>query len=165
MKTQKLEIAYTEYEKEEELSPEDLSLIQLARKAADRAYAPYSGFNVGSAILLENGVIVTGNNQENAAYPSGLCAERVAMFTASAQYPGVAIKALAITAKSKQGTVDAPVSPCGACRQVMAEYETQQQQPFKIILSGQEGKILLIEDVKSILPFIFNGSSLKNHRK
>jgi len=160
MKTQKIEISYLEYEKEAELSTEDKALLEMARKAAEKAYAPYSGFNVGAAILLENDVIVTGNNQENAAYPSGLCAERVALFSASAQYPGVAIKALAITAKSALIAVDSPVFPCGACRQVMAEYESHQQTPVKIILSGLTGKIMLLNGVSSVLPFIFNGSSL-----
>lgn len=161
MKNLKVEIAYTEYDTAEELASDDLALVTAAREAALHAYAPYSGFHVGAAILLENGLIVTGNNQENAAYPSGLCAERVALFTASSQYPDQRIMALAITAQSAAFLMNTPVSPCGACRQVMAEYEMHQKHDFKIILSGQEGKVILLNNVASVLPFIFDGSVLK----
>ena len=105
----------------EELSKEDQDLLQQATAACKKAYAPYSRFYVGAAILLENGKIVTGNNQENAAYPSGLCAERVAIFKASADYPAAQIKTIAVTASSEEFDIDHPVSPCGACRQVLKE--------------------------------------------
>jgi cytidine deaminase len=161
MKKLKVEINYTEYESAAELAADDRSLVNTAREAALHAYAPYSGFHVGAAVLLENGIVVTGNNQENAAYPSGLCAERVALFTASAQYPDQRILALAITAQSAEFLMNTPVSPCGACRQVMAEYEMHQKHDFKILLSGQEGKVILLNNVTSVLPFIFDGSVLK----
>ncbi len=165
MKKLKVEISYLEYETAEELAAEDLALVNAARNAAIDAYAPYSGFHVGAAVLLENGITVTGNNQENAAYPSGLCAERVALFSAASQHPNVAIKALAITARSNEFLMNTPVTPCGACRQVMSEYETHQKKPFRIILSGQEGKVLVLDKVGSVLPFVFDGSVLKKLKK
>lgn len=158
MKKHTLEISYQEFESEQELSAEDLALADRARKAAAMAYAPYSGFRVGAAILLENDLIITGNNQENAAYPSGLCAERVALFTAASQYPGIGIKSIAIIAPSMKRV---PVSPCGSCRQVMAEYEHLQKKQMRILLVAEEGKILVMEGVCNILPFIFDGNALK----
>ena len=161
MKKCELKTVFIEYDTVEELSSEDKKLIIMAKKAAETAYAPYSDFYVGAALLLENGVYVKGNNQENVAYPSGLCAERVAVFAASSQYPGVAIKTIAISAKSKKFKVNSPVTPCGACRQVLAEYEHLQKQPIRIILSGEEGKILIIDKVEGLLPLSFKADKLK----
>jgi cytidine deaminase len=161
MEKREIHIPYSEYSNADELPTEEKNLVIAARKAADDAYAPYSGFHVGAALLLENGIIVTGNNQENAAYPSALCAERVALFNAASQYPDVKIRALAITAKSHDFVINSPVSPCGACRQVMAEYENRHQQSFKIILSGQEGNVIVLQNVASVLPFVFDGAVLK----
>jgi len=160
MKEIRIESLVREYDNEKALSAEEQKLVTSSREAVKHAYAPYSGFSVGASILLSNGIIVTGNNQENAAYPSGLCAERVAVFAASAQYPGVPIKAIAITAQSKHFIVDSPVSPCGACRQVLAEYEHLFNNNIKVILSGQEGKIMVLDNVKSLLPLLFDASKL-----
>lgn len=157
MKKHTLEISYLEYESEQDLTAEDRTLIQQALQAANSAYAPYSGFHVGAAVLLENNLIITGNNQENAAYPSGLCAERVALFAAASQHPGRTIKSIAIVAPSMKSI---PVSPCGSCRQVMAEYEHLQKTSLRILLVAGDGKVLVLEGVRSILPFIFDGSAL-----
>jgi len=156
-----LKIVFVEYDAVEKLSSEDKKLVIMAKKAAKTAYAPYSDFHVGAAVLLENGVIVTGNNQENVAYPSGLCAERVAVFAASSQYAGIAIKTIAITAKSTKFIVDSPVTPCGSCRQVLAEYEHLQKKPIRIILSGEKGKVFVIEKVDDLLPLSFKADKLK----
>ncbi|MFH1320180.1 MAG: cytidine deaminase [Bacteroidota bacterium] len=150
-----------EYNSIEELSGQDKKLLDHARDAADLSYAPYSNFYVGAALLLENGKILKGNNQENVSYPSGLCAERVAIFAAGAQYPDTPIKAIAITAKSKKNKITEPVAPCGACRQVMAEYENRYQSNIRLILMGEVGKIYIIESVKNILPLMFNAEWLK----
>jgi cytidine deaminase len=158
----KIEIPFVveEFDSLEELSEVQQQLLQKASDASKDAYAPYSNFNVGAALLLENDIIITGNNQENAAYPSGLCAERVAIFAAGAQYPGVKVKAIAITAFSSIIEVGSPIAPCGACRQVLAEYEKRYESPIEIILKGQQGKILIIQNASSLLPLIFNRKSL-----
>lgn len=144
-----------------ELLTEDQLLLKKAEIAAKSAYAPYSKFHVGAAVLLENGEIIIGNNQENAAYPSSLCAERVALFSASAKYPGVAVKSLAITAESKITIIDTPVTPCGACRQVMIEYEKLAKKSVKVIMRGQLGDILISESVENLIPLSFDGEHLK----
>lgn len=164
MKKIEIKTVFQEYESIEELSLEDRALVEAAKKAARDAYAPYSGFSVGAAVLLENASIVIGNNQENAAYPSGLCAERVALFAASASHPGVPVKALAITALSENFVVDKPVTPCGACRQVMSEYEQLSGDGIKVILSGKSGKILISENVKTLLPLSFDASIFKKQK-
>lgn len=140
-----------------ELTPEDAQLEHLAAEIAEQAYAPYSQFRVGAAALLENGVIVTGSNQENAAYPSGLCAERTALFYAGAQYPDVPVKTLAIVASNREGRV-AMITPCGACRQVLMEV-AQRFHPFRVLLCGRE-ETIIIEDNRLLLPFAFDGSDL-----
>lgn len=150
-----------EYASIDELPEDDKQLLEIAKEAAGAAYAPYSQYYVGAAVKLDNGAVVKGNNQENAAYPSGLCAERVGIFAASAVYPGVAINAIAITAKAKNFEVNYPVTPCGACRQALSEYEQLQKKPVKLILSGVSGKIRIIEKVEDILPFCFSGDELK----
>ena len=161
MKKHSINIIYYELESVSELDETERNLMDKAAEACDNAYAPYSSFYVGAAVLLENNKIVSGSNQENAAYPSGLCAERVAMFAASTKYPGVSFKIIAITAKSKNFSVNFPVSPCGACRQVMAEYENQNQKPLKVIFKGETGKIIIIQNISGLLPFAFNSSQLK----
>ena len=160
MKNVEINCHLTEYESSEELSEEQRNLVQNARSSVDKAYAPYSNFNVGAAVLLENGIIVTGNNQENAAYPIGLCAERVAIFSASANYPGVAVKAIAISAKSDKMQIDKPVPPCGACRQGIAEYEHRYKKSIQIIMSGETGKIIISESIENLLPYQFNSDDL-----
>ena len=150
----------TEFDSANQLAPEDQKLLDVAKKNTLSAYAPYSRFNVGAAVLLENGETVPGNNQENASYPLGLCAERVAVFSASARYPGVPIKAIAITARSDEFSIDKPVAPCGACRQVIAEYENRFGN-IRLILSGESGKVLTTESIAELLPFQFSGDDLK----
>lgn len=147
------------------LVPEEADLLVRALQAAELAYAPYSGFRVGAAALLDDGTIVTGNNQENAAYPSGLCAERVALFYASSIKPGVKVKVLAITAISSEGVIDQPVTPCGSCRQVMAEYEKNSGMPMRILMQGQRGAVMVIESVANLLPFTFANDFLFNNKR
>lgn len=165
MKEHSINIIYTELDSMSELDATECNLLKRASEACEKAYAPYSSFYVGAAVLLENGEIVCGSNQENAAYPSGLCAERVAMFAAASQYPGTPFIAIAITAKSKKFSVNFPVSPCGACRQVMTEYENQSHKPIKVILKGESGKIILIKNISALLPLAFNSSHIKPDQK
>jgi cytidine deaminase len=155
----------TEYESREELGNEDNKLLQKAVDAVKKSYAPYSAFHVGAAVLLENGEIVTGNNQENAAYPSGLCAERVALFYASSVYPDVPVKAIAITAKAENFTIDEPVAPCGACRQVMAETENRFKRKLRVIMMGEKGVIQIVEGMENLLPSAFHAEELKKEKK
>lgn len=147
----------------EELNSAERELILASEEAMKRAYAPYSGFQVGAAVLLENGVVVQGNNQENMAYPSGLCAERVAIYHAGATYPGVKVKAVAISAGSDVLEVSHPVSPCGACRQAMLEYEMNQQQSIVILMKGRTSQVYRVTGVKQLLPLFFNEQGLKQH--
>ena len=134
---------------------EDQKLIHAANQATGSAYAPYSGFKVGAAVLLDDGQIITGTNQENAAYPSGLCAERVALFTAASHYPEKTILKIAVAAKNKSGNSTA-VTPCGSCRQVMLEYEGKQNQAIKILLMGPDETIALFDSANALLPLGFN---------
>ncbi len=161
MERKEILIKYDVFQSIEELTPEDNLLLIKAIDAARNAYAPYSGFHVGAAILLEDGKIITGNNQENAAYPSGLCAERVALFAASSQNPDAIMKTIAITAYSNEFEVNTPISPCGACRQVMSEYEIKQKQAIRVILMGAKSKIHIIENISGLLPFMFHADELK----
>lgn len=161
MKKLNLSISYLEYNSINELNKEDKALLSKALEASKLAYAPYSHFKVGAAVLLENGEIFTGNNQENAAYPSGLCAERVAVFAASSHFPDIAVKALAITAKAKDFSIDSPIYPCGACRQVFAEYEHHHKKNIRVIVMGEKGKIQIFESIESLLPFMFVEDNLK----
>jgi len=156
-----LRVAFTEFDTLEELPSEDQELILQARKSMSLAYAPYSHFQVGAALRLENNVIVAGNNQENASYPEGLCAERVALFAAGAMHAGIKIKTLAVVASSENHKIDKPVTPCGACRQVIAEYEHRYKQPIRLIMMGESGKILSADSISQLLPYLFNGDDLK----
>ena len=155
MKEEQFICPYKLYESLEELEPQDAALMRQAHAAARNAYAPYSKFRVGAAVRLANGAVVMGNNVENAAYPSGLCAERVAMFAAMAQYPGVAIEALAITGHSDVKPIDEPVAPCGACRQVMVEVEQVSKRPLRVMCQGETGSIMVFDGVETLMPFIF----------
>lgn len=134
--------------------------MQIAVEARENAYAPYSQFMVGAAVLLANGEIVIGSNQENASFPSGLCAERVAVFQAGAKYPGVAINKIAISVASKTHKVDRPAAPCGNCRQAIAEYEQNQNTPISILMMGVSGEIFKCESLNDILPLAFGNSYL-----
>lgn len=152
--------SHEEYNSLDELPAKYKSLMLEAHDAAKTAYAPYSDFHVGAAVLLSNGKIVKGSNQENAAYPSGLCAERVAVFASSVQYPNVKIEAIAVTAMP--GNKEEPVmaSPCGACRQVMVEYEHLYHQDIRFIMYGSMNKIIVLDSIKVLLPFSFNSDQL-----
>jgi cytidine deaminase len=161
MKNNLIQINIREVDDLSELTDLEKQLVEKSRQVTDNAYAPYSGFRVGAAILLDSGTIITGSNQENGAYPSGLCAERVAIFSASSLYPGKDMIAIAIAAKSSRTNAFQPVSPCGACRQVMMEYEALQNKPIKMLLSQEQGSILLVEKVEDLLPLAFKGEKLK----
>lgn len=143
-----------------ELDSNDEKLLEQAKLACRNAYAPYSHFHVGASLLLENGKIITGNNQENSAYPSGLCAERVALFSASAQYPGVAADTIVIVAETNDFILPQPVTPCGACRQVMVEYEKYGGKQMRILLANDE-KVWILNGVSSLLPLMFHGENLR----
>lgn len=145
----------------EELSEQDRQLIESAKQATQQSYAPYSQFHVGAAVLLEDGTTITGTNQENAAYPSGLCAERTALFYASSAHPDKAIVALAIAAHTKGEFTSNPISPCGACRQVMLEIEQRQARPIRTLLYGTEGVYVIEDGVRELLPLTFGASFLK----
>ena len=160
MKQEKINIKITVFESLTELPLKQKRLMEQAISSRSKAYAPYSNFYVGAAVLLINGEIVTGNNQENASYPSGLCAERVAIFHASSQFPGVQIKSIAITATSKNYIVNRPVAPCGNCRQSMTEYENKQGTPIKLLFMGETGEVIQCNSVADILPLAFNNSFL-----
>ena len=150
-----LKINYQEYDSPAEMSAEDQELVEAAHEARKGSYSPYSNFQVGAALRLVNGLIVKGANQENAAYPSGLCAERTAMFWASANYPDVAFDSLAISAADHGVLCELPASPCGSCRQVMAEYEKKYGRPLKVILVGAK-RIRKFSKVEDLLPIIFD---------
>lgn len=155
MKKQFSQVEWHHYEDFTELPIADQTLLEAAKAAAKNAYAPYSRFRVGAAVRLSSGIIVTGNNQENAAYPSGLCAERVALFHASAVYPEISVEAIAVTAISEKSIINEPIAPCGACRQVMAETESKGGVPLRVIMQGQTGQVLVAPSMASLLPFSF----------
>lgn len=148
-------IEYEEFENTDQLSARDRDLIDAAYKSAQKAYAPYSKYHVGAAILLGNDEIISGNNQENVAYPSGQCAERVTAYYASAIYPEQTMDVLAITAISENSQLSMPPFPCGSCRQVLAEYESKQKKPIRIILYAQNKKVIIFKSVQDLLPWAF----------
>lgn len=160
MKEVKIESTLHIFENLEELPTEVNHLMHKAFEARDNAYAPYSNFNVGVAILLDNNEIITGNNQENASYPSGLCAERTAIYYAGSQYPNAKILRMAISATSKNKPTLNPIPPCGACRQAIAEYEVKQDTPIEIYFMGEAGTIAKSNSLANLLPFIFDKSAL-----
>ncbi len=160
MKKINLSTTATLFDDLSQLSTEDAFLLQKAVEARQKAYAPYSNFKVGAAVLLDNGAIILGNNQESAAYPSGMCAERVAIWKAGSEYPNMKVKKIAITAASKNFKVNKPVGPCGACRQTLSEYEINQKQPIEILFMGEIGEIVKTESLLSLLPFSFDSSYL-----
>ena len=165
MQKKEIKLEFEEFENETELTPEDQNLLINALESAGRSYAPYSEFHVGAAVLLENGEVVCGSNQENAAYPSGLCAERVALFYANSQYPGVAVKAMAITAKADNFLMARPITPCGSCRQVIAETENRQQSKIKLIMHGETGPVHVMNGIENLLPFTFYEKQLQKTKK
>ena len=151
----------SEYENSDELPETDKKLLNAAIGARANAYAPYSHFYVGAAVLLDDGTVVLGNNQENVAYPSGLCAERTALFAAGANYPGKKVIKIAISANSLDFEVSSPVYPCGACRQVMSEYEQLSGNQMEILMMGNSGKVHVVNGLINILPVAFNADNLK----
>ena len=155
MTNKEIKIAYMEYDSIGELPQDERALAESAVEAVANSYAPYSGFNVGAAVMFEDGEIIQGSNQENAAYPSGLCAERTALFYASASRPDKAMTALAIAAGQKGILCDEPATPCGACRQVMAQYQDKSGRPMTVILVGAK-KIWRFSRIDDLLPLIFN---------
>ncbi len=148
------------YEDINELSEVDKNLMKAAVEATKNSYAPYSKFKVGAALLMEDDSIIIGSNQENAAYPSGMCAERVAIWKAGATFPNKKIKKIAITAISSNKQIDKPVGPCGACRQTLFEYEFNQEEPMEVLFMGEVGKVVKANSVSSLLPFSFDNSYL-----
>lgn len=160
MQQKNFQISFEEYNNIDQLNAQDKELLQKAIQVSKSAYAKYSDFHVGAAILLDNGVTITGNNQENAAYPSGLCAERVAIFYAGAQHPHVKIKSIAVAAFAGNNTTPQAASPCGACRQVMSEYENIHKNNIRFIMFYEENKIIIAHSIKSLLPFTFSSDNL-----
>lgn len=149
-----IQINYLEYPTSD-LTEQDASLYKMAIEAAHNAYAPYSKFNVGCALLLKNGTIIKGNNQENAAFPSGLCAERVAFFFAGANYPLEIIDTIVIAVISDKKRSNLVYAPCAACRQSMLEFENRQHAPIRILFEGENNHIIELEDLASLIPFSF----------
>jgi cytidine deaminase len=143
-----------------ELNEADATLLAKARMITDSAYAPYSGFFVGAAALMLNGQILTGTNQENASYPVGICAERVLLSTASSLFPDMGIQTLAISYRNSRGNSDKPVSPCGICRQSLSEFEIRTGHTIRLLLAGQEGKIIEVMQAADLLPLRFSGKDL-----
>lgn len=145
-----------------QLTDDDMQLLLQAREATERAYAPYSQFHVAAAARLQNGATVASTNQENASYPVGICAERTLLGTLSSIHPGVPVDTIAITyVNHATGGGDQPASPCGLCRQTLFEYEQRMGHPIRLILAGPQGKIVIINSVKDLLPFGFGPDDLK----
>ncbi len=153
---QEIHLNFESYGSWDELDVTDARLLQAALDSASKAYAPYSRFRVGAAILLEDGSVVCGNNQENASYPQGMCAERVALFSASAQFPEKRIIALALVAESSE----MPLSPCGGCRQVLLEYEQRQNSPIRLLMGAANGSVIVLQEAADLLPFSFSKENL-----
>lgn len=161
MKQLRKESVITRYDDYTEMSESDVALLKMAKEAVHTAYAPYSKFHVGCALRLQNGHIIKGSNQENIAYPSGLCAERVAIFHAGSEFPNEPIMAMAITVKASDYEVKEPITSCGACLQSMSEYEMKFKQPMRIILQGETGEIWVADGLKTFMPFMFWVDELK----
>ena len=155
MNTLNFNISYETYADIDELSEIDQMLCNKAKDALASSHSPYSKFKVGTAILLADSQIVLGSNQENVAYPSGLCAERVALFTIGANYPDAVVKSMAITAQTENFKIENPITSCGACLQVMAEYEKKQNEPIDVLFYCIDGAIIKVKGIKSLLPFVF----------
>lgn len=158
-----IEFEYEFYDSLKGLSKTDQELIIASRKAAKKAYSPYSNFHVGSAVLLDNKKVITGNNQENVAFSDGTCAERTALFYARAQYPNSAIEKIAISAYSNNFKLSKPISPCGSCRQVLAEYEHIQSFPIEILLASNYDEVYKIKGATQLLPLLFYEKNLKEN--
>lgn len=161
MKKENYSFAFDVYDSIDELDSQDAWLLREARGVTEAAYAPYSNFNVGAVAKMANGEIVAGTNQENASYPAGICAERVLLSSAATLYPQIAIETLAISYNNMNGISDHPISPCGICRQTLSEYEERMNHPIRLILSGLEGRVYIIEKSSNLLPLSFGSEDLK----
>lgn len=161
MNKEKFQFEFKVYDSIDELNNEDAYLLREARKVTEVAYAPYSNFRVGAFAKLLNGKTVSGTNQENAAYPAGICAERTLMSTASSLFPGVGIETIAISYNNTKGESNRPISPCGICRQSFVEFQQRTKNPIRIILSGMEGKVDVIENAENLLPLLFGADDMK----
>lgn len=160
MKEVKIETTLQVFDNISDVAEDVQSLMSKAAEARNNAYAPYSKFSVGAALLLDNGEIVTGSNQENASYPSGLCAERTAIYYAGAKYPKAKFVKMAIIAGSQVHPTLTPIPPCGACRQAIAEYEVKQDIPIELFFMGETGKVVRSNSLANLLPLIFDKSAL-----
>jgi cytidine deaminase len=156
-----INIRIEEFNSAEELNVPDRILLEQASKASETSYSPYSSFQVGAAVRLANDEIISGSNQENAAYPSGLCAERVALFYAQAKFPDVPVLAIAIYARSQEFKLDKPITPCGSCRQVMAEYENRHRHKMRVVMGNGDGLVQVITGIENLLPLMFMLEKLK----
>jgi cytidine deaminase len=161
MKKEEYQFTYEVYDSISDLNEQDAWLVNEAREVTSAAYAPYSNFNVGAVAKLNNGEIVAGTNQENASYPVGICAERVLLASAASLYPNIAIDTIAISYDNTTGLSNHPISPCGMCRQALVEYEERVKQPIRLILSGLDGKVIVIEKANALLPLSFGSVDLK----
>ena len=159
-----VKIKIEEFNSPEELTDKDRELLELAVSATETSYSPYSGFRVGAALRLTNGELLSGSNQENAAYPSGLCAERVVLFYAQAKYPDVGAEAIALYAISDDFRLERPVTPCGSCRQVMAEHENRYKSKIRVIMGGTNGLVQITEGIENLLPLMFMIEKLKKRK-
>lgn len=160
MKKYTLQTEITQFDSPEELPETDRKLLDLAKKALENAYSPYSNFKVGAAVLLENGELVGGSNYENASYPLCICAEQTVLTTAANRFPNVAVQAIAVTVRNPNQHIDRPGAPCGACRQVICETEMKNKQPMRVILQGESGPVYVFESGKDLLPLAFDSSFL-----
>ncbi len=161
MNKEAYQFSYEVYDSVDDLNEADAWLVNEAREVTNAAYAPYSNFNVGAVAKLVNGQIVAGTNQENASYPVSICAERVLLSSSASLYPGVAIDTMAISYNNINGQSSHPISPCGMCRQSLVEYEERVKQPIRLLLSGLDGKVFVIEKANSLLPLSFGSIDLK----
>lgn len=160
MSLKEIIFSFEELDDDNDLSKDDFDLLSQARSTTKNAYAPYSNFFVGAAAKLSNEKIITATNQENASFPAGICAERVLLSSVASQFPNVGIETIAISYDNKNGESNHPVSPCGICRQSLAEFENRFDQTIKIILSGKTGKVLIIQSASGLLPLSFSNSDL-----
>jgi cytidine deaminase len=161
MNKEEYRFLYEVYDSVADLNEQDAWLLNEAREVTGAAYAPYSNFNVGAVAKLVNGEIVAGTNQENASYPVGICAERVLLASAASLYPNIAIDTIAISYDNTRGVSNHPISPCGMCRQSLVEYEERVKQPIRLILSGLDGKVIVVEKANALLPLSFGSVDLK----
>jgi cytidine deaminase len=160
MTTEEFKFKIKLFDSIDELSKEDSQLLTEARNVTKYAYAPYSKFRVGAFARLLNGQTLSGTNQENASYPAGICAERTLLSTASSLFPGIGIETIAISYNNMKGRSDTPVSPCGICRQSLVEFQERTNTPIRLILSGMNGKVLIIENAANLLPLVFSANDI-----